>query len=156
MDAYHFLFQHGIMGDNPSAKWMGLNEYFRDNTPPTAKVLALMAEFKPGETPILMFDSYLRSRSGKTMVAGPRTSFHFDYPKLMKEEKKMVALDSIWDSWKSENTEKLKANLQVLDTPDYLVVPASVFDSLNKSLDFGYKEVAQINRFIVFKNLKAF
>ncbi len=146
------LIRHGIIGDNPGAKWIGINEYFRAETDPNATVLTLVTRDYPWRAPGLRFDGSLRVRTGRSMPYGHDVSFHFDYDKLRWNQARGERdLQGLIDTWQRHDPSGVARSLAALDAPDYLVVPAEHARWLEGIHGFAYEVATQIRDFTILR-----
>lgn len=143
------LARYGILGDNPCAKWVGVNEYIRRSTPPSATVLAMSLEDSQRKPSSLRFDGSLRTRAGRSMPMGHRASFYFDYAKLLWWEKRNRIVQELAHQWESEDAEGSLRSLSDLGPPDYLVVPTTKSTWVRQARGFPYRSEAMIGEFSI-------
>jgi hypothetical protein len=152
LPALRTLLRHGIVGDNPSAKWIGMNEYIRAHTPPTSTVLALVTRDYPWRAEGLSFDGSLRVRTGRPMPVGHPVAFHFDYDRLQwNETRSESTLPALVASWQRHDLGGIEAGLASLGSPDYLVAPVAHSDWLRGALTFGYEVEAVVGDYAVIR-----
>ncbi len=152
--ALRVLARHGIVGDNPSAKWVGVNEYLRNRTPADAMVLALSKEpSSAGGTARLHFDGSLRVRAGRAMPMGHSAAFYFDLEKLRQWQKRSAEVETLARDWEAHNLQRVAEGLQELGTPDYLVIPSEEALWLLDRTDFGYRFETYVRDFAIFRRL---
>ncbi|MDP3722467.1 MAG: hypothetical protein Q8R91_03095 [Candidatus Omnitrophota bacterium] len=150
--ALRFLAQHGIMGDNPGAKWVGINEYFRERTPPDSTVLALTMRDYPWRAERFKFEGSLRTRSGRSMPFGPRVVFIFDYPSIMwSVNEREPHHDPLIDAWERHDASGVTASLSAIGAPDYLVVPTTKAQWLHDRSSFPYRVETVIGEFTILR-----
>lgn len=121
---FQFLLKHGIMGDNPGSKWVGVNEYIRRQTPPSATVLAFSMWFYRWRPEGFGVDSSLRTRTGRTMPLGPEFVFYFDYEKLQWAKTRSEFSLALGKYWEAHDLPRVISILKFFGSPDYLVVPS--------------------------------
>lgn len=139
LPALHHLIQHGVMGDNPGAKWIGVNEYFRNETPASSTVLALTMHDYPWRRPVgLRFEGSLRTRSGRSMPLGHEAGFHFDYQSILWNKEHAQHMAELVERWERQDLPGVSASLLALGSPDYLVVPTVKAGWLRDVPEFNY------------------
>ncbi len=148
-----FLFAHGIMGDSPGAKWVGVNEYIRYHTPPTATVLALAERIYPFSRKGLYIDPSLKIRTGRTMPAGNSIAFYFDYPKQLWFLDQTSQQEGLIASWEAHNWAGVSSCLTALGSPDYLVVPTVKAGWLRGAPGFPYTVETSIRDFTIMRRV---
>ena len=137
-----FLFRYGIMGCSPSAKWIGVNEFFRNETNPNSTILAMAG--RP-----LELDSALKIRTGRTMPYGHhRGFFYFDLNKQRINQQINDTIAPLPRYWQSCDIENIQRILGFLHDPDYIVVPDEQLCSPEK---IGYGYIKTINHFSIWK-----
>lgn len=151
LPALRFLARYGIMGDNPTAKWIGVNEYVRDHVPPSATVLAFSLEDSFRKEVPLRFDDSLRVRAGRTMPMGHPAAFYFDYPKLQWRENQSRLIQGLEEKWHRRDAAGVSEILGTLGSPDYLVVPTTQAKWIQSGSSLGYSIEGSIRQFTVFR-----
>ena len=150
--ALQFMAQHGIMGDNPGAKWVGINEYFRENTPLDSTVLALTMRDYPWRPERLRAEVSLRTRTGRSMFFGSRVVFVFDYPSIMWSiHDREPHHDPLIDAWERHDASGVTASLNAIGAPDYLVVPTMKAEWLHDRPSFSYRVETVIGEFTILR-----
>jgi hypothetical protein len=151
--ALAFLARHGVVGDNPSAKWVGVDAYFRDQTPTWATVLAIAPYDYPWR-PGLCYDNSLRVRSGRTMPLGGEWSVLFDYPRLLQVREESGHMKTLIQAWKARDIETIKRELRYYNalgySLDYLVMETQEAAWLQEQ-DLPYRPETSIGSFVVLK-----
>jgi hypothetical protein len=122
-EALVHLVRYGIVGDNLCAKWVGVNEFFRERTPPSATVLALSMEDTHRRPSALHFDASLRTRAGRTMPMGHPAAFYLDYSKLQWWEERNRRMNEFVAAWEAQDPAAVARRLEEFGPPDYLVIP---------------------------------
>ena len=121
LPAWKTLAEHGVMGDSRSAKWIGIAEFIRENTPADAVVLPYQYGRKPGE---LMFGGrYIATRSGRStpVISEYSSIFDRDGWKLEKRQQKLVL--SLGENLLNQDWRAAKDDLSSLTPrPDYLIL----------------------------------
>jgi hypothetical protein len=137
-----FLFRHGIVGDTAGAKWVGINEFLRYETPQDSTILALAGND-------LAVDTSLRIRSGRTMLlSNHEIAFYFNYPKRLKQLELSETSSQFSRNWQACRMDAIKQDLDLIENPDYIVVPKDkVCDP--QALDYVLEK--EINSFAVLK-----
>lgn len=147
------LIRTGIIGDNVSAQWVGINEYLREKTPTSATVLAFSLEDADRKPAPLHFDASLRTRSGRTMPWGYAAAFYVDYPKLQwwgGVNRRMEELAAAWDR---EDLAGVAQRLAGFGPPDVLVIPTVKSGWAEKGAsELGYRVDAKIGEFTLFRH----
>lgn len=145
------LVRTGIVGDNICAKWVGINEYFRDRTPPSATVLALSMEDSHRNPAPLQFDASLRTRTGRSMPLAHQAAFYLDYPKLQWWEERDRLMKEMVGAWEKEDPAAVAQRLSEFGPPDYLVVPTVKSGWAEQASGLGYRVETRIGGFTLFR-----
>jgi len=133
--ALKFLAQNGIMGGTPGAQWVGINEFFRDQTDKRSTILALTriqplsgydyGHWQPQGIPLAV-DTSLRIRTGRSMpIASHEIAFYFDYDKRIEYGRRYKWGWEFAEAWFHCDMDKVRRSLFLLDDPDYLVIPSA-------------------------------
>lgn len=149
--AFSFLVRHGILGDNPGAKWVGVNEYLRDQTSPPATVFALSLGDYPWRPKGLRYDQSVKIRGGRPMQIGHDVSFHFDLLKLQWNGDRNRRMDALVAGWNQRDAATVREGLAFFNWPDVLVVPASEAAWLAPKAGWPYRMDARINDFTLWR-----
>ena len=140
------------MGDNPGAKWVGINEYFREQTPPDSMVLALTMRDYPWRAEQFKFEGSLRTRTGRSMPFGPRVVFVFDYPSITwSVQEREPHHGPLIDAWERHDAAGVTASLSAVGAPDYLVVPTMKAEWLQDHPSFPYRVETVIGEFTILR-----
>ncbi|MBD3271408.1 MAG: hypothetical protein GF384_02575 [Elusimicrobia bacterium] len=142
----HFLkllLHHGIMGTAKSVQWVGVNEYFFNETDPKSTVVAL-SDWGGN----ISFDTSLRVRSGRSMPVGTNVGIYFDREKLIEMKEKVTTGEQLAQAWEQGDIAGSKRALELLGSPDYFVVPARTMHDIK---NLGYTQLIKINKFIILK-----
>ena len=113
--------EHGVMGDNPSAQWIGITDYIRENTPADAVILPYQHGSQSGE--LLFGARYLATRGGRSIAVINEYSSIFDIDgwKVEKEHQELLARlgDHILNrDWRAARDELSR----LTPRPDYLIL----------------------------------
>ena len=154
-EALGSLIRHGVMGDNGSAKWVGVSDYLRAHTPQTATVLALSVQELPGQEARLQFDGALRTRAGRSMPLGHPAAFYFDYAKLQWWEGQVECTEALAGAWQRRDAPEITAELSALGSPDYLVVPTAHAQWLGGLAAFPYTVETAVDGFTILRRASA-
>ena len=152
--ALDHLVRTGIMGDNCTAKWVGVNEYIRERTDPAATVLAMSLEDTDRHPAPLGFDATLRTRTGRTMPMSHMACFYLDYPKLQWWEERFRLMNELAAAWDREDPGAVARGLQEFGPPDYLVIP-TVKSGWAERAGLGYAVETRIGEFTLFRHLRS-
>lgn len=150
-EALRHLVRTGIMGDNCTAKWVGVNEYIRGKTDPAGVVLAMSLEDTHRKPAPLQFDATLRTRSGRSMPMGHMASFYLDYPMLQWWEERHRWMDELAAAWTREDRNAVAQGLARFGTPDYLIIPTPKAGWAERLSGFNYQMETRIGEFTVFR-----
>ena len=146
-----FLAKHGIMGDSPGAKWVGINEYFREHTPADATVLALVMRDYLWRAEGLRVDGSLKIRTGRSMPICHPIMAYFNYQKqlwMLDQERHLTGLIA---GWGQHDWTAVATHLDALGAPDYLVVPIEQGQWLPQASDCPYRLETTINGFQILR-----
>lgn len=150
--ALDHLARHGIVGDNPTAKWTGINEYLLRETLPSATVLALSTEDTLRQPAPLRFDASLRTRTGRRMPMGHRTAFYLDYAKILWWEGRNREMEDFVVAWEREDLPAVSEGLRRMGPPELLVIPTGKSRWAEISPGFGYRAETRIGEFTIFRS----
>ncbi len=153
INALTFLSRHGIMGDNGGAIWVGVNEYIREHTPPSATVLALTARNALGTELGLRYDGSLRTRTGRSMPIGHPASVYFDYEKQQWLRARNEHVGALLGAWERRDASEVSRHLAACGAPDYLVVPTDKAEWLQGVSGFDYAVEAQVGDFMILRRV---
>jgi len=142
---------YGIHGNSPVAKWIGVPEYLRKNTPPDSVVLPLEEE-DPGTG--LKSRRHLASRSGRTIPIIMEYSSIFDL-QLWKTEKQQVSLmGRFQEATKTKDWKKAAEELKgLILEPDYIILRQRYVNAEFLKF-FPYAQDAQVGDFAILKRIK--
>lgn len=143
------------MGDNPGAKWVGVNEYFREKTPPDSMVLAFSMQDYPWRHPKrLTLEVSLRTRTGRSMPFGSGVVFGFDYPSIAwSVHEREPHHDPLIERWERHDAAGVTASLSAIGAPDYLVVPTMKAEWLQDHPSFPYRLETVIGEFTILRKV---
>ena len=148
-----YLVHHGVMGDNPGAKWVGVNEYFRTHTPPSATVISLSMRVYPWEPERLTIDYSFTIRSGRQLPAASLPVYYFDLASLERDNVRARHVEELIKAWERQDAAAASASLSVLGAPDYVVVPTVKTGWLLRAPRFPYTVEASIREFTIMRRL---
>lgn len=151
--ALAWLARYGIMGDNTTAVWVGVNEYIRAHTPPSATVLALVARDALGKEIGLQYGESLRSRTGRSMPVGAPPALYFDYEKLRWRTVQVQHLAELLAAWEGRDGSNVSTHLAALGSPDYLVVPTEKSQWVRDVPGFAYAVETVIGEYLIMRKL---
>lgn len=137
--ALAMLMRHGVMGDNQTATWIGVNEWVLANTRADETILALS-----GTPPRV--DTSLRTRTGRTEFIGNEASVYFDYPARIAHEERASVVRWLEERWAAGDSVGVSKALAWLGMPDLLIFPADQAIDLSQ---LGYAKVAQVRGFSI-------
>lgn len=146
------LVRTGILGDNLTAKWVGVDEYIRERTDPSATILAMSLEDTHRNPGPLQFDASLRTRTGRTMPMAHKAAFYLNYPKLQWWEERHRLMNELAAAWAQENLPEVMRGLKEFGSPDYLVIPASKSGWAERANGLGYRVETRIREFTIFRH----
>jgi hypothetical protein len=147
---FQFLLSHGIMGDSPGAKWIGVNEFFRYETAKDSTVLAFSEQNRPEAPKGFYVDPSLRIRTGRAMPKPNSITFLFDYQEQMRNIPLDEAIVKMQKHWLACDFGSVSQELTILGNPDYLVMPTSKMCNTD---GFQYESIKRINRFTILKRI---
>lgn len=132
--------RHGVYGATASAKWIGIAEYLRYETPPGSSVLSFECARPDNGCTRLKARRGLAVRSGRAMPTPDVVSAGFTHAQVWEDMYRLLdRYDAIGKDLPAGDVEPL---VQILPTlkpvPDYLVLPAAldVIDTLEKNPAF--------------------
>lgn len=148
LPALRYLARYGVMGDNPSAKWVGVNEYIRRETPPDAMILPISTSSYPWRRG-LTYDSWLRTRTGRLTPAGPEYSVLLNYDQLRRLQVENSHVQRLMAAWKARDRRMVEEGLAHFGV-DYLVVENSEAEWIKGRLG-TYRTETVIRDFTIFR-----
>lgn len=148
MEALRCLVRDGILGDNESAKWIGVNEYVRTATPASATFLALSVNRAGGA---LMHDGFLRVRTGRSMLFGHPAGMYFDARKLRWYDEQAARINTLISGWERQEPDAVSRALSQLGAPDYVVAPTARSGWLRDHPEFPYATETVIGGFTIMR-----
>jgi hypothetical protein len=149
--ALAYLARHGVIGDAATAKWVGVNEYIREQTPPEASVLTLVTRDLPWRPEGLRTDGSLRTRTGRRMPIGMELSIWRNPEKVRWHRQQEARIQALLAAWERQDPAEALAALTALGLPDYLVVAASRTQWLDGQRALPYHPVKAIGEFVIFQ-----
>ena len=152
-----FLAAYGVMGGHPSAKWVGVNEYVKANTPVDAVILPIVHGAYRGQTHLTL-DKWLQTRTGRPVPVGVPFSVWFDYAALQELDVKMEHMDRLIAGWVRRDAAAVGEELAYFNAGagpvDYLVLEPPEATWLTEQ-GLGYNVVAAIGDFALFRRGQA-
>ncbi len=140
-----FLFKHGILGDTPGAKWAGVNEFIREQTPEQATILAFSGH------PLRM-DSSLKIRTGRTMPVGVHPgTIYFNLEKTKQNDAFLQKIQPLATYWEQCDKDRIRPILKLMHDPDYIIVPSH---QVCTPESFNYQFIKEINSFTIWKRAR--
>ena len=137
----------GVYGGNPSAEWIGVAEYFRDQTPTDISILPFS-----GNQQRLYANRSLATRSGRALTVPEVYGPDFRDPEVWKRD--FIQLDLLERLGGTLLKGQLKTADQLLSEvypePDYLVVPTVVYDSWMQKLS-AFTKVTTKGSYMILK-----
>jgi hypothetical protein len=147
--ALRFLMQHGVIGDNPTAQWVGVDEWVRTHTPPDAVLLPIATYDYPYRQG-LRYNSFLRTRTGRSMVCEPQWDAWFNYEVIQSVVQDRQHMDRLIEAWKEEDLGGVQAELRYFPPVDYIIVDSSAAGWIKDRLP-GFRPEAVVGRFTVLR-----
>ena len=148
-----FMIRHGVIGDNPGAKWVGVNEYIRTQTPPDAVILPIATRdylWRPG----VRFEGSLRTRTGRTMPLGSTWTVLFKYDLLKSLDVEGAHIENLILAWKRRDPVVVTQEFSYFGSIgypfDYLVVENGEANWI-KDGKLNYQVEKVIGNFTVFR-----
>ena len=144
-----FLARHGVMGDHPSAKWVGVDEFVRRNTAPDATILPLANgdyRWRPG----LVHEASLRIRTGRSTPMGPRSAVWFDQRLLQEHEVDGRHMKQMLEAWRRGDVETVERELAHFRPVDYIIVQESVRHPIQERLA-DYRVESSVGEFTILR-----
>ncbi len=152
-----FMIQHGVIGDNPGAKWVGVDEYIRTRTPPNAVILPIATRdylWRPG----VRFEGSLRTRTGRTMPLGSTWTVLFKYDLLKSLDLEAAHMENLILAWKRRDSIGVAEEFSYFGSIgypfDYLVVENDEADWF-KDGRLHYQVETVIGDFTIFRREQA-
>lgn len=146
--AFESLMRYGVIGDNPSAQWVGVNEYIRTQTPDGAVILPITTYDYPWR-PGIGQNNFLRTRTGRSLPYGSEWAVLFDYPLLERAHQNNIQSGLLGVGLKIRDFEVINAGLAYF-SPDYLVVVNSEVLWLSRGLR-GYRLKDSVDQYTIFE-----
>ena len=149
--AWKTLAEHGVYGNARSAKWIGVAEYIRENTPPTASVLPYYLS-KKGDR--LQSNRSLATRSGRPMPVPDILSdlLNLDAWEFEARQKKRVR--SIGTAFMAGDLATAAAGIaRLVPIPDYIVLPTVVIGKPDEPA-FPYAALTTIRDYTLLRRRK--
>ena len=154
VDDLAFLVRHGVMGDSPSAKWVGVDCYLREHTSSDATVLAISTSIYQWRPRGVYYDASLRTRTGRTMPLGPAWSVLFQLPRLQQLDRDAEQMQRLLAAWQRRDVASVRDQLayfQSVGYPlNYLVVENGEAAWLNGTMD-EYRIESVIGAFTILR-----
>lgn len=122
----------GVFGYAASAEWIGVAEYFRENTPKDASVLPLRygLPYHPRSRDTLMATRTLATRSGRATPVINELSDMFNLEGWYRELEQQEVLRRIAEAFQAGWLDVAARELtRLVLVPDYIVLPRRVWDS---------------------------
>jgi len=137
----------GVFGGNPSAEWIGVAEYFRDQTSPDISILPFS-----GNQQRLYANRSLATRSGRALSVPEVYGPDFRNPEVWKRDFiQLDLLEQLGDAMLKGQIETADQLLsEVYPKPDYLVVPTVVYDSWMQKLS-AFTKVTTKGSYMILK-----
>ena len=150
LPAWRVLAEAGVMGDAGSATWIGVDDYFRDNTPGDAVVLPLFHDPRiPDE---LRAKRHLATRSGRTTPVYNQYSSIFDLGGWKRELEQNRLLERIARMVVSrELAEAGRLIDRLAPRPDYVVLPAHIVNTAKGDMS-PFEEEIRIGNYVVLRS----
>ncbi|MBI3011702.1 MAG: hypothetical protein HYY58_04345 [Candidatus Omnitrophica bacterium] len=146
-----FLTAHGVMGNASSAKWVGVDDYLRTQTSPTASVLALSRD-RDG---IYGADDALRVRTGRPMPITRPASTYLSYEMASRYFEQQWLWEELARHWERHDWPGVSQRLAALGSPEYFVVPADGAQWLRGVPDLDYRVEATIRGVLILRRTDA-
>jgi hypothetical protein len=151
----------GVFGYATSAEWIGVAEYFRDNTPKDASVLPLQYGLPdhPLSRDRLMAARYLATRSGRTTPVINELSDMFSlegwYRELHQQEVLRRVAEAFQVGWWDVAAHEVT---QLVLVPDYIVLPSAIWDTQRRvspvKIDvLPYAEEARVRDYVILRRV---
>jgi len=137
----------GVYGDSFSAKWIGVAEYVRANTPKTASVLPLYDDPERG----LWASRTLGSRAGRAMPVPEHYGdlLNLDFWKFTDDQREQ--LKRVIAAFTERNLKRAAFEIDgLVPVPDYIVIPDHVLPTLEVP-GFPYVVKTRIRGFAILK-----
>ncbi|MCH8212659.1 MAG: hypothetical protein IIC54_01150 [Proteobacteria bacterium] len=151
----------GVFGYATSAEWIGVAEYFRQNTPKDASVLPLQYGLPshPRSRDKLMAARYLATRSGRTTPVINELSDMFNlegwYRELHQQELLRRVAEAFQAGWWDVAAHEVT---QLVLVPDYIVLPSAIWDTQRRvsavKIDvLPYAEEARVRDYVILRRV---
>ena len=155
--AWQSAWHHGVYGHSSSAKWVGVAEYLRTDTPPSTSVLAFECVDKDTPCPRLEANRSLATRSGRAIsvpdVVGPGFTHPDTWVRLDSTRKE---LDMIGTDLLNGDVNSLASSIESFTPPpDYLILPKQLglVELIENKLPFV--RVHNFPEFVAFKKVES-
>lgn len=148
-----YLAQHGVVGDNPSAKWTPVNDYIRSRTPLEAKILPVTRRDDNRWQRGLRVDGTLRTRTGRSTPGGDYYAVLFDYDRLQRIDEERRHITRLLDAWQKRDARGVKEQVEYFMPVDYLVVENEDAPWIEDGLRDYEREVA-LGTFTIFRRIE--
>ena len=151
----------GVFGYATSAEWIGVAEYFRQNTPKDASVLPLQYGLPshPRSRDKLMAARYLATRSGRTTPVINELSDMFNlegwYRELHQQELLRRVAEAFQAGWWDVAAHEVT---QLVLVPDYIVLPSAIWDTQRRvsavQIDvLPYAEETRVRDYVILRRV---
>ena len=151
----------GVFGYATSAEWIGVAEYFRQNTPKDASVLPLQYGLPshPRTRDTLMAARYLATRSGRTTPVINELSDMFNlegwYRELHQQELLRRVAEAFQAGWWDVAAHEVT---QLVLVPDYIVLPSAIWDTQRRvsavKIDvLPYAEETRVRDYVILRRV---
>ena len=151
----------GVFGYAASAEWIGVAEYFRENTPKDASVLPLQygLPYHPRSRDRLVAARYLATRSGRATPVINEFSDMFNLEGWNRELHQQEVLRRIAEAFQAGWWDVAAQELtQLVLVPGYIVLPSGVWDTQRRvsAVKIGvlpYAEEARVRDYVILRRV---
>lgn len=146
------LVRHGAVGDNPSAKWVPVNNYLRSRTPLEATILPVVRRDDNRWRRGLRVDASLRTRTGRSTPGGGYYNVLFDYDRLQQIAEEKRHITRLLNAWQKHDARGVKEQVEYFTSMDYLVVENEDAPWIEDGLH-DYRREVVLGSFTIFRRI---
>lgn len=153
LDAWTSAWNHGVYGDNMTARWIGVAEYFRDETPPGTSILPFHCHPTKQNCERLIVNRALATRSGRAISIPDVVGIGFNEASTWQAlEKHREDLEAAGDALMQGDPEPLRNIIGTLTPlPSHLVLPRNLSVNARIESALGFSKVRTFPDYIVYR-----